>query len=524
MTPASTDRSWWRSGRFAAAHHRLHRSWYERLGARYPRADVLAVLALLQGVALGGMAATALYLDMSATAFLRLLLASQVLFMVVSVVAWRRARRHLAPIEDWLRDKEAGDPVAAWKAAASLPFELPHSPRVLLAALLSCAAWDAYATAELDLGWPAALALFGGSAVTFLYWTMLAFFSLEHGMRPVLADIARTLPGEPPVAPRRIPLRVRLGTAVPAINVITGVLVAGVFPGTGGARDLAIGIGAALAVSASVSLWLTNLLTDSVVTPIGSLREAALRVGRGDLDVKVAVATDDETGELARAFNEMVEGLKKRERLRDAFGAYVDPDLASRIEEDAIDLAGQEVVATIVFVDVRGFTTFAERAQAREVVSCLNALFDEVVPIVLKHGGHANKFIGDGLMAVFGAPDPREDHAERALRAAIEIGRTLGDRGQRELTVGVGVNSGTVVAGTLGGGGRLDFTVIGDPVNTAARVEAATRQTGDDILVAEATLELVSEETRRQWVERDPIPLKGKSASIRLFAPCGDPR
>lgn len=507
------------AGRFAVAHQGLHRRLYQRLGPRYPRFDVLAVLALLQLVALGGMAATTLYLEISGAEFLRLMIASQALFAAVSLVAWRVARRKLGPVETWLHDKRTADPEAAWRAAAELPFGLPHSAQLLGAALLACIAWDAYAAAELDLGAPAALALFGGSAVTFLYWTMLAFFSIEHGMRPVLSDIAASLPGDPPPAGRRIPLRLRLGTAVPAINVVTGVLVAGFFPGAGGARDLAIGLGAALAVSGSVSLWLTNLLTDSVVTPIATLREAANRIGRGELDVRVAVGTDDESADLARAFNGMVEGLKRRDRLRDAFGAYVDPDLARRIEEGAIDLSGQDLVATIVFVDVRGFTGFAERAEAREVVFRLNQLFERVVPIVLEHGGHANKFIGDGLMAVFGAPDPRPDHAEEALRAAVEIARAAGGGSAEELSVGVGVNSGEVVAGTLGGGGRLDFTVIGDAVNTAARVEAATRRTGDPVLATEATLDLVGPQIRQDWVERESMPLKGKADPIRLFAP-----
>jgi class 3 adenylate cyclase len=233
------------------------------------------------------------------------------------------------------------------------------------------------------------------------------------------------------------------------------------------------------------------------------------------------VTADDETGALTRAFNRMVSGLQERERLRDAFGAFVDPELAERVARDGTDLRGEELEVSVLFMDVRGFTTLSESAAARDVVGQLNQLYDRVVPIILRHGGHANKFIGDGLLAVFGAPVRHRDHADRAVAAALEIARNV-NSSDGGLRVGLGVNTGTVVVGTIGGGGRLDFTVIGDPVNTAARVESATRQTGDDLLI--------TEETRRQlgrghgeWDERPPIPLKGKERAVRLFAPVPEP-
>src|SRR5204862_4082553 len=133
-----------------------------------------------------------------------------------------------------------------------------------------------------------------------------------------------------------------------------------------------------------------------------------------------------------------------------------------------------------------------ERAEAREVVARLNDLYGEVVPVILRHGGHANKFIGDGLLAVFGAPNRLTDHADRAVAAGIDIARLVRERYRGELRVGIGVNTGTVVVGTIGGGGRLDFTVIGDTVNTAARVESATRQTDDDLLITDTTRSALS--------------------------------
>ena len=140
-----------------------------------------------------------------------------------------------------------------------------------------------------------------------------------------------------------------------------------------------------------------------------------------------------------------------------------------------------------------------------------------MVPVLLRHGGHANKFIGDGLLGVFGAPQRLSDHAERAVTAAREILALVRKRYEGRVGVGIGVNSGPVVAGTVGGGGRVEFTVVGDAVNTAARVEAATRETGDDVLVTEATCALLERE-RFAFEERPPVPLKGKREEVRLWA------
>jgi class 3 adenylate cyclase len=216
----------------------------------------------------------------------------------------------------------------------------------------------------------------------------------------------------------------------------------------------------------------------------------------------------------------MVAGLDERERLREAFGTFVDPALTERVLAEGTDLRGQEMDASVLFLDVRGFTEFAERADAQEVVACLNQLYEAVIPVIEHHGGHA-KFVGDGLLAVFGAPERYADHAVRAVEAARDIAQLVHDGATGELRVGLGVNSGRVVVGTIGGGGRRDFTVIGDPVNTAARVEAATRRTGDDILITEATLRALGG-SADDFEEREAAPLKGKAATVRLFAPRRD--
>jgi class 3 adenylate cyclase len=152
------------------------------------------------------------------------------------------------------------------------------------------------------------------------------------------------------------------------------------------------------------------------------------------------------------------------------------------------------------------------------VVTRLNGFFELVVPVLRRHGGHPNKFVGDGLLGVFGAPNRLPDHADRAVQAALEVVQLVRATYGDELRIGVGVNSGPVVAGTVGGGGHVEFTVIGDAVNTAARVEEITRQTGDDILITEATRCLL-EGCTVECEERPLTQLKGKTERVRLWAP-----
>jgi adenylate cyclase len=278
---------------------------------------------------------------------------------------------------------------------------------------------------------------------------------------------------------------------------------------------LGVGVLVALVVAFTLSFELSALLARSVVEPIQDLREGTERVTAGDLGVRVPVLGTDETGRLAESFNEMVAGLEERERLREAFGAFVDPQLADRVLEEGTVIEGEEVEVTVLFVDIREFTAFAERASAAEVVTQLNAFYELVVPVLVRHGGHANKFIGDGLLAVFGAPEHLEDHADRGVAAALEIAEVVRHGYGGRLRIGIGVNSGPVVAGTIGGGGRVEFGVIGDTVNTAARVEGLTRETNDTVLVTDATCALLRHD-HGGFAERGTVTLRGRSEPVTL--------
>jgi class 3 adenylate cyclase len=251
--------------------------------------------------------------------------------------------------------------------------------------------------------------------------------------------------------------------------------------------------------------------------PLWDLAHGTERVAAGDYTQRLPVVQDDDLGALAASFNRMQAGLAERQRLQAAFGTYVDPALAARLLEQGDDVfTGERREVTVMFVDVRDFTPFAEANTAEDTVARLNALFEIVVPAVVDAGGHVNKFLGDGAMAVFGAPNDLADHADAALSAAVRIHRLVAERFGGELRIGIGINTGMVIAGTVGSAGHLEFTLIGDTTNVAARVEQLTKTTGDAILLTQQTVDaLVSRPP--ELMDRGSHALKGKSAAVQVF-------
>jgi adenylate cyclase len=490
---------------------------YRSLGPRYLRIEVPWLLSLGLGVGVIGLVTLSLYIDMSVGEFLLLLAAVWVEFWIPDLLlGLRLARRRLAPVQRWMDD--GAGPEDAWVAAATLPYELlRHRPFYVFAAV-AAPIYDVFAVELLDLPAYVVAILVVGNLLVYAYWVVLRFLGAERIVRPLLAETGERLPPDAEV-PRTVSLRGRLLAALPALVVIAAAIAPGLasHAGTDVAR-LGLGLVSGFAVLAVVAVPVIQLLSDSIVAPIIALEQATGRVARGDLEVRVPVTSTDESGRLARSFNDMVAGLAERERLRETFGAYVDPEIAEHILNEGTDLGGEQVEVTVMFLDVRDFTGFAERADAQDVVAALNRLWECVVPVIHDHHGHVDKFVGDGLLAVFGAPRRRDDHADQATKAAIEIQehvrRDLGD----ELEIGIGVNSGSVVAGNVGGAGRLEFSVIGDAVNVAARVEAATRETGDSVLITDATRRLLRDGDGLEMSSREEIELKGKSEPMTLYA------
>jgi class 3 adenylate cyclase len=502
---------------------KLARWGWRRLGPRYFKAyaGFEVVSALLITVATLGL--FSLYEPVSGAEFARIALVSCACVMVSITVGTYKFARKARPLIQWARGPRSHEHAPeAWRTAISLPVEFV-TRGAWLPVVLVVAPVSVYITVALDLPAYSALILFGAALVAVAYAAVLHFFGSELALRPVVHDIALKLPPEFAERGSGVPLRWKLLGALPLINVITGVVVSGLSSRQRGSlSDLGLDVVVAVVVAFTISFELTVLLSRSVLSPVRELVDATERVKGGDMSARVAVSSGDEIGQLARSFNEMLTGLEERERLRTAFGSYVSPDVAERVMAEGELLEGEDVEVTVMFVDIRDFTSFAERSSARETVAYLNDFFGLIVPIVEHNHGHANKFIGDGLMGVFGAPERRADHASNALAAACEIADAVEDRYAGSLRVGIGLNSGPVSVGSVGGGGRLEFTVIGDAVNVASRVEHLTRETGDTILLTEATCCLLGDERdgdgHAELEPRGEVALKGKSDPVPVHA------
>jgi adenylate cyclase len=474
-------------------------------------------------VILAGLALLLLYQPMSALHFWLLVGVSQVLVGIDNLASIGMVTVMWAPVRRWEHtapDERTDDlTIAAWRTLVTLPPVYVKRIRAYPFTFFYLP-FIAFATWLLHLPWYSFFIIAAAGTAVIAYGLIARYFAMEVVVRPVLERVATELPHDFRMQSRGMSLRWRLLAVAPVINVITGVVVAGL--SSHGHHvdldDLGVSWLIAIAVSFTISFELVVLVGRSLASSISDLQRATEAVAGGDLQARVPVVTTDETGRLAQSFNSMIEGLDEGERLRKAFGAYVDPGLAERVLAEGADLGGEERDVSVLFLDVRDFTSFAERSTPQEVVALLNDLWDLAVPVLLDHGGHANKFIGDGLLGVFGAPEPLADHGEQAVAAALEIADRVARRFAGSLSVGIGVNSGPVVAGTVGGGGRVEYAVIGDTVNTASRVEAATRETGDTVLITEATRALL-EPGRYAMSERPHIQLRGKQAPVRLWAP-----
>jgi adenylate cyclase len=490
---------------------------YERLGPRYWLTLVVGQAGASIFVVLLTVAVIASYYD--ATLAEAVWIAGIACGLTVLAVLWSTVRAMPAynAIVTW-KATQAPSPtetVIAWEAATTLTFRQYRSsswwvntsvvlPTCLLSVLL------------LDLEWYEFFVVLLACVIPAVYATVLSYSTGEMLSRPLVADIAEALPDDFPFERHGLPVSKRIRVGVPAYTAAAGMVVATLVGDRDGSDDLVLAVVAALAVGLALSNELSVLLARSITEPIGRVRMALSRVQSGDLTARVPVTTSDELGELAHDFNLMALGLQEREQMRAAFGTYMDKEVAALILSGQFPDEGVEIDVSILFCDVRGFTSYAESAAATEVVATLNRLFEVMVPIVDRHGGHVDKFIGDGLLAVYGAPEAYLDHADRALATACDIVTAVGESGIG-LKVGVGVNTGRVVAGSIGGAGRLNFSVIGDAVNVAARVEAATRETGDDVLITAATRSMLL--NRVPLVSRGTVALKGKAEPLEVFAP-----
>ena len=285
------------------------------------------------------------------------------------------------------------------------------------------------------------------------------------------------------------------------------------------------------AIVVSLSMVLLGILGAFALGSVASRRISRLMAGtraiaEGNYGFTLHVDSRDEIGELTHSFNEMAASLREKDAIKRAFTRYVAREVVSEIlkDPDKIVLTGERRDVTVLFCDVRGFTSISERLSPEEVVSLLNAFYTLMIDTTFKHDGTLDKFLGDGVMSVFGAPIFHPDHSVRALRTALAMQagiRELSARrvaeGKAPLKIGIGVNAGSAVAGTVGTEQRMEYTVIGDSVNLAARLESVAK--AGQILISGATHALVKHAIHARPLGR--VKVRGKEDEIDVYEVLG---
>ena len=278
-------------------------------------------------------------------------------------------------------------------------------------------------------------------------------------------------------------------------------------------------------ISLLTSVFLAFYIARQVTHPVKLLTQGAELIESGNYEQKIDVKRSDEIGMLARSFNNMAKGLKEKEKVRNLLGKVVSPAIAEELMSKDIKLGGEEKFVTTLFSDVRNFTSMCEGRNPEEILALLNEYFTKISGKIEDNGGVVDKYIGDAVMAIFGAPLRKEDDAARAIKAAFEMCHALKllnenfkERGISPIGIGIGIHSDVVVAGNMGSINRLNYTVIGDGVNLASRLEGLTKAYGVDIIVSDATANVAKEFLYR---ELDLVKVKGKNNSCVILEPLG---
>jgi adenylate cyclase len=358
-----------------------------------------------------------------------------------------------------------------------------------------------------------ASAIFGGLVVTGLVAAGITYLLADRVSRPVTRLVLETWP------PRMAPLfdlrwRLMLVWALTSGTPIIGIILVLTGPGHRGAQITSTAVTAGF-LAFTVGAFATYLAARSIGAPLRELVAVLGRVGEGDLDVSVPVEDAGEIGLVQNVVNEMVDGLRERDRISDLFGRHVGPAVAEQALRSGVTLSGELRTVVALFVDITGSTVLTQTMDPVEFVAMLNRFFAVVVEEVEAQGGLVNKFQGDAALAVFGAPVQLIDPATSALRAA----RRMRDRvlGMGEVEVGIGVAYGSVVAGQVGARSRLEFTVIGDAVNEASRLTDLAKTMRQHVLASRAVVEHAAETESEVWAPAGEAVLRGRAVPTEFW-------
>jgi adenylate cyclase len=268
------------------------------------------------------------------------------------------------------------------------------------------------------------------------------------------------------------------------------------------------------------------LYSGTLTRPIKQLVEAAQRISAGDFNIHLKPKSHDEIAHLSNTFNEMAKGLEERDRVKETFNKFHNKEIADKLLSGEVKLGGERKEATVFFSDVRGFTGMSEQMEPEEVVEMLNEYMTRMVAIIRTYRGVVDKYVGDAIMALWGVPLGNEDDTYNAVAACLAIRQELADlnelrmsRGQPPLKIGMGLNTGQVIAGNIGSDEKMEYTVIGDSVNLASRVESMTKEYGTDLLISSAVYEKVK--GRFVFEQVKSARVKGKAEAIILYRVLG---
>jgi adenylate cyclase len=288
---------------------------------------------------------------------------------------------------------------------------------------------------------------------------------------------------------------------------------------------LAVRASAGMGIGVMFALIASAILSRETSRPLYQLRNGIAALTRGELDTAVDIKSRDEFGELGMMVNRLAEGLREREAVKRAFAGYVSKEVMESVMAagGVAKLETNRRRVTVMFADILNFSTLAERTSPEKVVALLNDFFDAMIDAVIRYQGVPDKLLGDGLMAIFGAPgdDPfQEEHAVRAaldMQSRVEKLREKWEaEGYGKIKIGIGINSGTAVVGNIGSKQHMEYTAVGDTVNLAARLETATREIGVPILVSEHTYAAVRPSFK--WRSVGSLQVKGREDKVGAYA------
>jgi class 3 adenylate cyclase len=421
------------------------------------------------------------------------------------------SKRLTAPIFAWVREGRTPD-AAEREAALRLPLRCAGIDATfwLIGALLS-------SLLVLDYSFTLASVIFDSIVLGGVTTCALGYLLTERIWRPVVALALAAGPPARPVTPgvgARLMMAWALATGVPLIGIFA-VASAGVLGADGWSQALP-GAVAFLSITAIGSgLLATFLVARSVTEPVAAVGQALAKVEGGELDVEVPVDDGSEIGVLQSGFNRMAGVLREQRRIREVFGRHVGRDVAHAALDGQVELGGEMRDVAVLFIDLVGSTAMATDRDPMAVVELLNAFFAIVVAEVEAEGGWVNKFEGDAALSVFGAPSAHRDPAGAALRAARRLQQRL-DRELPEVEAGIGISAGPAVAGNIGTEERSEYTVIGDPVNEAARLCDLAKHRPERVLASEAALRQVTGSEAARWSLGEDVTLRGRSAATTL--------